>query len=905
MKSVKIMLLLLLGAILIGNAGCGGGVGGVADDGDTDESVAMIVEKILTPGTDGAPAVFDYAPRPESYDWNAEADPQKVHFVKYISSRDLNSDNEFIKTIRLNQGSEYVVKYSHGGRILNDSMLGLRIAAPDGREMILDLLSLGSPDVSEDVISGEPLDLSTMTEDEIQKILAENGLTLEELESEIALYNESQEEETPEPIYVNTDLEIIPGENPCITLYRFKAPMTGEYEFAVSELAMNASGDIVKNSSPEVPFEFRIYGINEAHSVFDNEEIEIAPADILDIQRILLYSATEFNENGLPTDFELDDEAEIGTAGVDSPIYPSSAVLPEHAEQIRQKLKKTYPTYTIINGKVIPAAVIDKVPYDDLFEEGAGFYAHSGLRAVTNVIDDEAFSRSALRKFTAPKPGSGDALAVKEKLNVNVIATEEEHDRSAQLEGMSSFVLLRDAFGRSPRKDYARLGSGHTRIISVRYELAEESPRMVDPKEFRLLDEALDNLKEKGAEAFTKNFGDYFVAGYTWGLRYDATVEITTEPGKSYFSRVFFRYNRGFDDEWDAGRLCDMVSELVKTILDNAMANAVSERDTGKSLQDAKDKMENALKSLEKNFHNITLKVSHCKRTGTGGEMSFTVREFANSLADFIKSSKGVEKAKYEQLYVTLRRFREIEAARQYIPETLRVGADLYESIRKLTEKIFRTRCYYNALMAIHPSQLMGGKGLQDGWEKEFEAELVNKVDKGLNYVCADIKRVQEYHDKFDKLYQKYKALAERYNFYCYFMNFQRSWESDSPSWNDSDDERDLDYSIGFREYTRSKLVQEDMKAGGSKYHRHEEPWNKGPRGADFIGTYKNDRVYWYRTGCHDTNHSKGRDVNGKTIGKSSYHWRYDGAGSRRLEVYLELKFVNMPDDKYPFVGLE
>ena len=224
MKSVKIMLLLLLGAILIGNAGCGGGVGGVADDGDTDESVAMIVEKILTPGTDGAPAVFDYAPRPESYDWNAEADPQKVHFVKYISSRDLNSDNEFIKTIRLNQGSEYVVKYSHGGRILNDSMLGLRIAAPDGREMILDLLYLGSPDVSEDVISGEPLDLSTMTEDEIQKILAENGLTLEELESEIALYNESQEEETPEPIYVNTDLEIIPGENPCINFTRSTKP---------------------------------------------------------------------------------------------------------------------------------------------------------------------------------------------------------------------------------------------------------------------------------------------------------------------------------------------------------------------------------------------------------------------------------------------------------------------------------------------------------------------------------------------------------------------------------------------------------------------------------------------------------------------------------------------------------
>ena len=100
---------------------------------------------------------------------------------------------------------------------------------------------------------------------------------------------------------------------------------------------------------------------------------------------------------------------------------------------------------------------------------------------------------------------------------------------------MSNFVLLRDAFNRSPRKDYARLGSDHTRVVSVRYELVEEAPRMVDPKEFKLLDAALEELKKDGAAAFLKEYGDYFVAGYTWGVRYDATVEITAEPGKTYF----------------------------------------------------------------------------------------------------------------------------------------------------------------------------------------------------------------------------------------------------------------------------------------------------------------------------------------------------------------------------------
>ena len=350
-----------------------------------------------------------------------------------------------------------------------------------------------------------------------------------------------------------------------------------------------------------------------------------------------------------------------------------------------------------------------------------------------------------------------------------------------------------------------------------------------------------------------------------------------------------------------------MVSERVKTVLENARANAVSERDTGQSSQDALNKMNDALKSLERDFHNITLRVSHCKYTGRGGEASFSLRDFANSLAAFIKSSKSVEKAKYEQLSVALRRFREIEAARPYIPETLTVGSDLYESIRKLTEKIFRTRCYYNALMAIHASQLMNGKGIQDEWEREFEVDLVEKVDTGLNYICADKARVQEYHDKFDRLYEKYKALAERYNFYCYLMRIQKSsWRGSSPSWTDSDSDHDTYYERGFETYTRSKLVQEDMKAGGGRYRRHEEPCTSGDGYADFRDDNLGDkRVYWFKTGHHDTNHCKGRDVQGKTIGKKSYHWHYDGAASRRLEVSLELKFVNMPADKYPFVGLE
>ena len=68
------------------------------------------------------------------------------------------------------------------------------------------------------------------------------------------------------------------------------------------------------------------------------------------------------------------------------------------------------------------------------------------------------------------------------------------------------------------------------KLISVRYELIENAPRTPTQNNFKLYNVALEILKQGGNENFLKDFGDYFVEGYTWGLYYDATI-----PGKSYY----------------------------------------------------------------------------------------------------------------------------------------------------------------------------------------------------------------------------------------------------------------------------------------------------------------------------------------------------------------------------------
>ena len=918
MKNTKIILLVLIGVLLIGSFGCGGGGGGVDSEGNsepqdeqqeqqqeqqerTDTAVSRVVEKLMKPSADGSPAIFDYATPPEESDEYAAADTQEVQFVKYISSKDLNVSGDFVKTIRLNKNSEYVIKYSHAGRSLNNTSLNLRITAPDSRDMILDLTKKGAPETSENKIPGK-----TLTEAEIQAILDETGMTREEFDAEIS--NDNKADETLEPIYVSTDLEVIPEENPCIILYRFKAPLTGNYEFAISEV-IPVSGDIIKNVSSDIPFEFRIYGSEESYSAADDEEIKLTPRKIVDLQRILLNSATEFNENGLPV-FDSVESSNNGKVHAAMAMW-SEALADAILESLRESVKKM---------SVIPDAEISNVPYDPIFEEGAGFYAHSGLRAVTNVIDDEAFSPKVMRKFTMPTPGNGSLAGMKENFSVNVIATEEEHDRAMEIGNMSNFALLRDALGYAKRQDYARLGSDHTKIIQVRYELIEDKPRIPDKSVLKLLDEALDELKEDGSENFTNEYGDYFVAGYTWGNRYDATIEVVTEPGKSFYNgedyrmgdmilgsqfQASFYVDYLYPNIYDSATICNNAGKYVQEFLKHVVNDAVAERDQGKSPErygNYKTKGEYILHKIQQEFNNVTIRVSHSSRTGGGGDLTFSLEDFANNLASYVKSAKKMQRSQYEKLYVTLRRYREIEAAKPYISEEITTKRGRYDAIRKLTETVFKTRCYYNALMAIPASNLKDGTATQNKWKDEFETQLVTRMKGGLNYICADEGRINEYYNKFNALYEKYKALAERYNFYRYFVLAQKN--GSSPSWSDSNDKYDGSWERGFTTYDKSKIVQADMNAGEYREDKHKESATSGNGYADFSDSYSNERINWFKTGYKDTNHCTGRDVNGTTIGRKSYHWHYTGGASRRLEVYFYYRTTRMTDEDYPFAGL-
>lgn len=88
MKSAKLILIVLLGALVIGSAGCGGCGSSSRSYNDQDAlDTAEILERILTPGSDGAPVIFDYAPLPASWDVSSKSlKADNLEYVKYIKA---------------------------------------------------------------------------------------------------------------------------------------------------------------------------------------------------------------------------------------------------------------------------------------------------------------------------------------------------------------------------------------------------------------------------------------------------------------------------------------------------------------------------------------------------------------------------------------------------------------------------------------------------------------------------------------------------------------------------------------------------------------------------------------------------------------------------------------------------
>ena len=638
-----------------------------------------------------------------------------------------------------------------------------------------------------------------------------------------------------------------------------------------------------------MPLEVRVYRAEESYSAGDDEELQLTPRQIVDIQRILLSRATEFNDKGLPIAFRSDD-GNVKSSGVRASVETWEEIIEKAKKQSEEEKRKPFEPKDHL-----------AVTYDDVFEGGAGVYAHSGMRAIIDsAIRDDQYSEIVIEEDDGGHglygPADGEEKNLRITYKTDVIGTEDElyraMDFAKEVGDSNNIQRVSNALGYSGKDDLITLGMPNIKTVHVVYQADEYEARpynspsaSINTSDFRLKSLALALLK-RDPETFREQFGDYFVAGYTWGMRFEAmlTIEDTgRDLSKAKVKKVYDEINSFANDMADMFR-CYSYYEYDSSCYAKA-------EDIKAKLLDNLDRYKVSIKKLQHTGHSTA---------GVSLDLNGAITDFLS----FVNSAKSRPGSEYERLYAYLMRYREIPEAYSYIDKELPIKALAYYRIGDLAQKIYCTRSLYNSLSRIPESRLRGGADLG---LRRFET-LVDETRLQINRICNEADLVESYYGRFRNLHDDYEALVERYAFYRYFVERQaneptHTWKS-SPGGSGG-------YSVGFTEYDKSKVVNDDLSQDKEMYYMyHEEPCTGGPGEATFKKNYdpdryNNSRIFWYIIKWIKTKGCSCEDHQGGILGRTGFHLYFDCARSRRMEVYFGYRMVELPYSKYPFAGLK
>ena len=652
-----------------------------------------------------------------------------------------------------------------------------------------------------------------------------------------------------EYISVTASLDILPPENPCMIFYTFTAPQNGVYSFTVREKQYSPA-------SHDVPYELRIYSADD-DSALKLGNITMTPREMLDVQRVLVKYADTFNKDGLPTSFRQE--------FVSDDVYQNmiNGIAEGNAQAARLRAAANTGTYI--------KPIVHEVPYDVDFQKGGvGFYAASGMKAI---------NETAFENFVMPSPSTGNYISTITNFNTTEIITEEEYNREQELEAMSTFALGKNALGQRVQTAMNVRLAQISKTILIRYDVTENQPRLADVNTMTFTSDALELLENEGYEAFSEEFGDYFVAGYKWGLRFQAIVSVTSDSS-STLDKVCSNINS--------------IASLARLSADYSSYVAEVEA-IGRSHYlniDVEEVSVNGGDPRKRTFSTVS-----------------AVKSVADSLASFARNAQATPPSGYAPIQVSLRRFREVPAAKSLIPEFLPIAQSHFNAILNMNRTILRTRCYHNALISIPEANLVDGSTRRNQWVNEFQT-LVDDTNSQLNYICESERRANDRQESFQTLCDKYRALCERYVFYRRLVEEQQNSKNKKGFWN-SDSDRDEYVSAGIKTYAHSSIVTGDYGKYADAYHFND----RMTEGANMIKYYtwtitgdqsnNNWRYVWFETGCRDTNRSFGEDRAFPTVGSKKLKWYFEGGTWRRVEWYFRDKIIYMHPNDYPFVGLQ
>ena len=722
------------------------------------------------------------------------------------------------------------------------------------------------------------------------------------------------------------ELSLYPQEDPSLICMTFTPSVTGEYVIRLSSQirSESESDDVSASVSEDTSFVLFIYEElrNENGEPgyytrfkfaddFGNTTDTLDICDIIEMRKLYLsfdpyyliryYIETssdtpayeELTEEQLNELFEwfymMQEHQGLYYDDEDIGVSSASAVRPL-ANKKQNNLK---------SGRTAIDTTLSGIRYDASYGLGNGFFGVTGYPAIGHAI----------KSFTLPVPNRKSVRSTNYK--ADFISSQQEQENFSKTTAGIGFS--KSGFGLSASLSHMssyKFGITSTTFV-IHYDVLENQARELDITKYALTDAAKAQLA-MGSTNFRNLYGDYFVAGYTYGGTYDAYISVTTETVEQ-LKEIKSKLRAQFQT---FGKLDANVANQTKEILNNYKASVSIEiRTSGVSASSPNPKI---------------ITPSHGKNSvDSVDDVIAELQKFRNQLAkqspaDF--APVGVILQRYSLLAPVL-----AQMNKDGEDGTVPIAPSVSVTIQNFNRSLRTLGAYYQVIGGLDDSKI--DAEVRDNYYSKY-MDLYNTVRSDPKFY-DNSKKVAATKKAIAKLSNQLKATGDRYVFYKMLIAAQKREREMYDKYKGHQENAGSDYvkyqpfgssgggSIGYSEFAVSKAVTKDIKDG--KKERLNGVQSYKPAGWRYWGTSDHnlekvkssydaetakggtDAAFCYvlvETENIDTDRHR-RFQNYPVAGKSRLDFDFTSGYSRWATWVVTYQTFKFSKAAYPFFGLE
>ncbi len=412
---------------------------------------------------------------------------------------------------------------------------------------------------------------------------------------------------------------------------------------------------------------------------------------------------------------------------------------------------------------------VSHIPWNDSYRFGYGMDASTGLPAER-------------LQAVAPFTPMSTTLEVPTttKMFLQFINSDSEYEKEVQTEFSTSFSgygVTVEASGKYLNN--IKYSEKETTLI-LKYFVKETAPRLFDPTYYTLSEDAKTYLSQN-KDDFRNRYGDYFIAGATYGAQYIATLHIKAKSSE---------------------KIKEIETKLqVSSSLISAGATA-----------EFKQKFREATKDSEVKVVRTTIGGDETKLSaGTTPEQMF------DDLNTFIQSCTKDNRAPLETYML---RFNQIPDGYSIASE-INVNSCTFSATRELSKNYLALSRRAEVIADLDKETFQAG--VQNDYTQEYDT-LINEINDNKQAIFKDINKIETYGTEVKTTLNKFSDLIDRQSFFMKLVQLQSKWEKVTNGHG---------RESGFKTYYLSRTVDNDISKPSKEdlyKDSHSEAWHIGWR---------------------------------------------------------------------------